>query len=57
MNRVTQISAWLAIWLFIASAPAIFPGALAAAQSGETPGIMQQSSTTVDLRAGYLEGI
>jgi hypothetical protein len=41
MNRVTKISAWLAIWLFIASAPAIFPGAAAAAQSGETPGIMQ----------------
>ena len=30
MNRVTKISAWLAIWLFIASAPAIFPGAVAA---------------------------
>ncbi len=41
MNRVTKISAWLAIWLFIASALAIFPGAAAAAQSGETPGIMQ----------------
>jgi hypothetical protein len=41
MNRVTKISAWLAIWLFIASALAIFPGAVAAAQSGETPGIMQ----------------
>ncbi len=41
MKRVTKISAWLAIWLFIASAPAIFPGAVAAAQSGETPGILQ----------------
>ena len=41
MNRVTKISAWLAIWLFIASAPAIFPGAVAAAESLETPGIMQ----------------
>ena len=41
MNRVTKISAWLAIWLFIASAPAIFPGAVAAAQSDEAPGIMQ----------------
>ena len=41
MKRVTQISAWLALWLFIASAPAIFPGAIAAAQSGETPGMMQ----------------
>ncbi len=41
MNRVTKISAWLGIWLFIASALTIFPGAVAAAQSGETPGIMQ----------------
>ena len=41
MNRVTKISAWLAIWLFIASALAIFPGAVAAAQSGETPGVIQ----------------
>ncbi len=41
MNRVTKLSAWLAIWLFIASALAIFPGAAATAQSGETPGIMQ----------------
>ncbi len=41
MNRVTKISAWLVLWLCIASAPAIFPGAAAAAQSGETPGIMQ----------------
>lgn len=41
MNRVTKISAWLAIWLFIASALAIFPGAVAAARSGGTPGIMQ----------------
>ena len=41
MNRVTKISAWLAIWLFIASALVVFPGAVAAAQSGETPGIMQ----------------
>ena len=31
MNRVTKISAWLAIWLFIASALAIFPGIAAAA--------------------------
>ena len=37
MNRVTKISAWLAIWLFIASALAIFPGAVAAAR--ETPGL------------------
>lgn len=41
MQRVSKLSAWLAIWLFIASALAIFPGAVAAAQSGETPGIMQ----------------
>ncbi len=41
MNRVTKISARLAIWLFIASAPAISPGAAAAAQSGETSGIIQ----------------
>jgi hypothetical protein len=41
MNRVTKISAWLAIWLCIASAPAISPGPVVAAQSGETPGIMQ----------------
>ena len=41
MNRVTKISACLAIWLFIASVLAIFPGAVAAAPSGETPGIMQ----------------
>jgi hypothetical protein len=41
MHRGTKISTWLAIWLFIASALAIFPGAVAAAQSGETPGIMQ----------------
>jgi hypothetical protein len=33
MNRVIKISAWLAIWLFIASAPAIFPGAVAVAQT------------------------
>jgi hypothetical protein len=31
MNRVTKISAWLAMGLFIASALAIFPGAAAAA--------------------------
>ena len=31
MNRVTKISAWLAIWLFIASALVIFPGVAAAA--------------------------
>jgi hypothetical protein len=30
MNRVTKISAWLAIGLCIAAAPAIFPGAAAA---------------------------
>ena len=30
MNRVTKISAWLVIWLFIAAALAIFPGAAAA---------------------------
>ena len=30
MHRVTKISAWLAIGLFIASAPAIFPAAAAA---------------------------
>jgi hypothetical protein len=30
MNRVIKISAWLAVWLFIASALAIFPGAAAA---------------------------
>jgi len=41
MNRVTKISAWLAIWLFIVSALAISPSAVAAAQSGETLGIMQ----------------
>ena len=33
MNRVIKISAWLGIWLFIASALAIFPGAAAVAQS------------------------
>ncbi|MGB8991531.1 MAG: hypothetical protein WCD80_05710 [Desulfobaccales bacterium] len=33
MNRVTNISAWLAISLFMASALAIFPGAAAAAQT------------------------
>ena len=31
MNRVTKISAWLGIWLFIASALVIFPGVAAAA--------------------------
>ena len=41
MNRITQISAGLAIGLFIAMALAIFPVAAAPAQSGETPGIMQ----------------
>lgn len=30
MNRVTKISAWLAIWLFIAAGLAIFPVAAAA---------------------------
>ena len=33
MNRVINISAWLAIWLFIASALAIFPGATTVAQT------------------------
>jgi hypothetical protein len=33
MNRVTKILARLAIWLFIASALAIFPGAAAVAQT------------------------
>jgi hypothetical protein len=33
MNRVSKISAWLAIWLLIASALAIFPGTAAAAQT------------------------
>jgi hypothetical protein len=33
MNRVTKISAWLAIWLFIVSTLAIFSGAAAAAQT------------------------
>ncbi|OGR29028.1 MAG: hypothetical protein A2139_02325 [Desulfobacca sp. RBG_16_60_12] len=41
MNRVTKISAWLAIWLFIASALAIFPGAAAA----QTLDIRIQSDT------------
>jgi hypothetical protein len=41
MNRVTKISAWLVIWLCIASTPAIFPGAVAAAPSGEMSGIIQ----------------
>ncbi|MFA4904676.1 MAG: hypothetical protein WC600_18265 [Desulfobaccales bacterium] len=41
MNRGTKTSAWLAIWLFIASVLAIFPGTVAAAKSGETPGAMQ----------------
>ena len=30
MNRLTRISAWLAIWLFIASGLAVFPTAAAA---------------------------
>jgi hypothetical protein len=30
MNRLTKISAWLAMGLFIIAAPAIFPGAVAA---------------------------
>ena len=30
MNRVTKVSAWLAMGLFIIAAPAIFPGAAAA---------------------------
>ena len=30
MNRVTKISAWLAMGLFIVAAPAIFPAAAAA---------------------------
>ena len=33
MNRVTKISAWLGIWLFIAAALVIFPGAAAVAQT------------------------
>ena len=33
MNRVIKISAWLVIGLFIASAPAIFPGVAAAASN------------------------
>ena len=41
MDRVTNLSARLAIWLFIASVLAIFPGAVAAAQSGDPPGIVQ----------------
>ena len=41
MNRVTKISAWLAIWLFIASALAISPGAAAA----QTLDIRIQSET------------
>jgi hypothetical protein len=41
MNRVTKISAWLAIWLFIATALAIFPGAAAA----QTLDIRIQSET------------
>ena len=41
MNRVTQISAWLAIGLFIVAALAIFPGAAAA----QTLDIRIQSDT------------
>ena len=41
MNRVTKLSARLAIWLFIASALAIFPGAAAA----QTLDIRIQSET------------
>jgi len=41
MKRGTKISVGLAICLFIASALAFFPGAVAAAKSGETPGAMQ----------------
>ena len=41
MNRVTQISAWLAMGLFVASALAIFPGAVAA----QTLDIRIQSDT------------
>ena len=41
MNRVTKISAWLAIGLFIIAAPAIFPGAAAA----QTLDIRIQSDT------------
>ena len=41
MNRVTKISAWLAIWLFIASALAIFPGTAVA----QTLDIRIQSDT------------
>jgi hypothetical protein len=41
MNRVTKISAWLAIGLFIVAALAIFPGAAAA----QTLDIRIQSDT------------
>ena len=41
MNRVTKISVWLAIWLVLASAPAIFPGVAAA----QTLDIRIQSDT------------
>jgi hypothetical protein len=41
MNRVTKISAWLAMGLFIAAAPAIFPGAATA----QTLDIRIQSDT------------
>ena len=41
MNRVTKISAWLAIGLFIIAAPAIFPAAAAA----QTLDISIQSDT------------
>lgn len=34
MSRVTKISAWLALGLFIIAAPAISPGAAAAPQIG-----------------------
>jgi len=56
MNRVTKISAWLAIGLFIASALAIFPGAAAAAQSGETPGIMQTVQYTEESEGRVYRG-
>ena len=41
MSRVTQIPVWLALWFFIASALAIFPTAVEAAQGGKPPEITQ----------------
>jgi hypothetical protein len=56
MNRVTQISAWLALWLCIASAPAIFPGA-AAAQSGGTLGTIQTVQYHEDSEGRVYRGV